>query len=906
MKKMDSMFVIKRDGTKVPVSFDEVLHRIRSLSDGLQVNPDLVAQKVCSQLENGMETRKLDEFAAETCATMQSRYHPNYGLLAARIMISNHQKNTPASLLECVRGLDVHPDYTMLVEKNAIEYEKMIDYTRDFMFDYFGFKTLQNGYLLPGERPQHMWMRVAIQLHADQFQLVSETYDALSQGYFIQATPTLFNAGRRRPQMSSCFLLTMKDDSIDGIYDTLKQCAQISKWAGGIGLSVHTVRARGTLIKGTGGDSTGLVPMLKVFNDTAKYVNQGGKRNGSFAVYLEPWHADIEEFLKLRLNQGAEEDRARDLFYSLWIPDLFMKRVEQDSHWTLMCPHQCPGLADRWGPEFDALYKNYEDLGKGRRVKAKDIWKLVMDSQIQTGMPYLCYKDAANSKSNQQNLGTIRSSNLCVAPETAICIKEPCTQLEKQYKYTAYEIKDLVNKEVEVWNGSDYSMVTVRKTGENQKLLKVTVSVEENVRVLYCTEYHKFILPTDIDISKCERIEAKDLTAGTILKGFYDKYRMYCFNQKVISVEFDGRYDDTYCFNEPLNHAGIFNGILTGNCTEIIEYSNPHETAVCNLGSLALPKFVEGNTFNFDKLREYTGILTRNLDIVIDKNYYPTEETRRSNMRHRPIGIGVQGLADVFAKLRLAWGSQEANNLNREIFEHIYFAALSASSQRAYELTEYAHMGITFPGSYSSFDGSPASEGKFQPDLWNDQPRTKLDWETLKAHASLNLRNSLLVAPMPTASTSQILGNNECFEPFTSNMYTRRVLAGDFMVVNKYLVEDLVKLNLWTPEIRNMIIANNGSVQSIQEIPADIKLLYRTVWEIPQKVLIDMARDRAPFICQSQSLNLFLSDPSYSKLTSMHFYAWKSGLKTGCYYLRTKGASSAQKFTVEPCLTCSS
>jgi ribonucleoside-diphosphate reductase alpha chain len=753
MEKMDSLFVIKRDGSKVAVSFDEVLRRIRSLSDGLShVNPDMVAQKVCSQLEDGMETRKLDEFAAETCATMQSRYHPNYGTLAARIIISNHQKNTPSSLLDCVRGLDVHPEYSGLVDHYALEYEKMIDYSRDFMFDYFGFKTLQNGYLLPGERPQHMWMRVAIQLHGSNFPLVQETYDALSSGYFIQATPTLFNAGRRRPQMSSCFLLTMKDDSIDGIYDTLKQCAQISKWAGGIGLSVHTVRARGTLIKGTGGDSTGLVPMLKVFNDTAKYVNQGGKRNGSFAIYLEPWHGDIEEFLKLRLNQGAEEDRARDLFYAMWIPDLFMKRVEQDSHWTLMCPYQCPGLADRWGPEFEALYKNYEDLGKGRRVKAKEIWKLIMDSQIQTGMPYLCYKDAANSKSNQQNLGTIRSSNLC---------------------------------------------------------------------------------------------------------------------------------------------------------TEIMEYSSPQETAVCNLGSLALPKFVEDGKFNFEKLRHYTRILARNLDIVIDKNYYPTEETRRSNMRHRPIGIGVQGLADVFAKLRLAWGSSEANELNREIFEHIYFAALSESTQRAIDLTEYTHMGISFPGSYSSFQGSPASKGLFQPDLWNDQPKTKLDWETLKQKASQGIRNSLLVAPMPTASTSQILGNNECFEPFTSNMYTRRVLAGDFMVVNKYLVEDLVSLGMWTPEMRNMIIANNGSVQAIPGIPDDLKLIYRTVWEIPQKVLIDMARDRAPFICQSQSLNLFLSDPSYSKLTSMHFYAWKSGLKTGCYYLRTKGAATAQKFTVEPCLTCS-
>jgi len=907
MEKMDSLFVIKRDGSKVAVSFDEVLRRIRTLSDGLaHVNPDMVAQKVCSQLEDGMETRKLDEFAAETCATMQSRYHPNYGTLAARIIISNHQKNTPSSLLDCVRGLDVHPEYSGLVDQHAVEYEKMIDYSRDFMFDYFGFKTLQNGYLLSGERPQHMWMRVAIQLHGSNFPLVQETYDALSSGYFIQATPTLYNAGRRRPQMSSCFLLTMKDDSIDGIYDTLKQCAQISKWAGGIGLSVHTIRARGTRIKGTEGDSTGLVPMLKVFNDTAKYVNQGGKRNGSFAIYLEPWHGDIEEFLKLRLNQGAEEDRARDLFYAMWVPDLFMKRVEQDSHWTLMCPHQCPGLADRWGPEFEALYKNYEDLGKGRRVKAKEIWKLIMDSQIQTGMPYLCYKDAANSKSNQQNLGTIRSSNLCVAPETTVYIKEPCvTRFEKQYKYTSYEIKDLVDKDVEVWNGTDYSMVTVRKTGENQKLLKVTVSVGENTRILYCTEYHKFILPTDTDISKCERIEAKDLTAGTILKGGYDKYRVYSIDQKVISVEFDGRYDDTYCFNEPINHAGVFNDILTGNCTEIIEYSNPRETAVCNLGSLALPKFVEDGKFNFDKLRQYTRILARNLDIVIDKNYYPTEETRRSNMRHRPIGIGVQGLADVFAKLRLAWGSPEANTLNREIFEHIYFAALSESTQRAVDMTEYTHMGISFPGSYSSFQGSPASKGLFQPDLWNDQPRTKLDWETLKQKASQGIRNSLLVAPMPTASTSQILGNNECFEPFTSNMYTRRVLAGDFMVVNKYLVEDLVSLGMWTPEMRNMIIANNGSVQAIPGIPDDLKQIYRTVWEIPQKVLIDMARDRAPFICQSQSLNLFLSDPSYSKLTSMHFYAWKSGLKTGCYYLRTKGAATAQKFTVEPCISCS-
>ena len=752
---MDSLFVIKRDGSKVPVSFDEVLRRIRSLSDGLQhVNPDLVAQKVCSQLENGMETRKLDEFSAETCALMQSRHHPNYGILAARILISNHQKNTPESLLECVSKLDIHPDYYNLVKKHHEIYEKMIDYSRDFMFDYFGFKTLQNGYLLSGERPQHMWMRVSIQIHSDNFDKVKETYDALSSGYFIHATPTLYNSGSRRPQMSSCFLLTMKDDSIDGIYDTLKDCAQISKWAGGIGLSIHNIRARGSIIKGTNGSSTGIVPMLKVFNNTAKYVNQGGKRNGSFAIYLEPWHLDTEEFLKLKLNQGAEEDRARDLFYALWIPDLFMQRVESDSEWTLMCPHDCPGLADRWGTEFEKLYTHYESLNKGKRVKAKEIWKLIMDSQIQTGMPYLCYKDAANSKSNQKNLGTIKSSNLC---------------------------------------------------------------------------------------------------------------------------------------------------------TEIMEYSNPQETAVCNLGSLALPKFIEDGIFNFEKLREYTTILTRNLDIVIDKNYYPTEETRRSNMRHRPIGIGVQGLADVFAKLRLPWGSQKAIDLNREIFENIYYASLSSSVKRSEELAQYMHLGLYESGSYSSFDGSPISKGILQYDMWSDQPRLTpyLDWKSLKERASQGVRNSLLVAPMPTASTSQILGNNECIEPYTSNIYTRRVLAGDFMVINKYLIEDLVNLGLWKSDIRTQIIANNGSIQSLTEIPNELKSIYKTVWEIPQKVLIDMARDRAPFICQSQSLNLFLNEPSYSKLTSMHFYAWKSGLKTGCYYLRTKGAATSQKFTVEPCLTCS-
>lgn len=767
---MSKMFVIKRNGDQVPVSFDEVLQRIRKLSEGLDhVNPDLVAQKVCNQLVDGMQTSKLDEFAGETCAMMQARYHPNYGKLASRIVIDNHQKITSPTLLECVEKLYhgknqlVTDDYHDLVCKHKDQYEPMIDYSRDYMFDYFGFKTLERGYLLRVdghvvERPQHMWMRVAIQLHSANFVRVKETYNALSCGYFIHATPTLYNSGTVTPQLSSCFLLQMSDDSIQGIYKTLGDCAQISKWAGGIGLSIHNVRARSSRIRGTNGESTGIVPMLKVFNDTAKYVNQGGKRNGSFAIYLEPWHADIEDFLRLKLNQGAEEDRARDLFYGLWIPDEFMRRVESNSDWTLMCPNECPGLADVWGEKFDELYRKYESEGRGRKtIPAQKIWQMILDCQIQTGNPYLCYKDAANAKSNQQNLGTIKSSNLC---------------------------------------------------------------------------------------------------------------------------------------------------------TEIMEYTSPDETAVCNLGSLALPKFVENGVFNLDKLREYTAILTRNLDIVIDKNFYPTPETRTSNARNRPIGIGVQGLADVFALMRLPWASDGAQQLNATIFENIYYAACQTSIEIAAQKTTEGYWRgmpvIENAGHYPSYSGSPTSKGKFQFDLWNVQPTSILDWDGLRREMKrFGIRNSLLVAPMPTASTSQILGNNECFEPFTSNLYTRRVLAGDFMVVNKYLVEDLVKLRLWNSWTREQIMVNNGSIQNIEEIPDDLKELYKTAWEIPQKTLINMARDRAPFICQSQSLNLFLVEPTYAKISSMHIYAWKQGLKTGCYYLRTKAAAAPQKFTVEPCQSCS-
>ena len=771
------MYVTKRDGRREEVSFDKVLHRIQTLAVGLEhVNPVLVAQKVCSQIHDGIQTADLDEFAAETAAMMVGRAHPNYGKLAACIAIDNHHKNTPDTFAACVATLNnagVVSQKLYEVSK-MVGIQEMIDYNRDFeLFDYFGFKTLEKSYLqkVGGkvvERPQHMWMRVAVEIHTDEFatehygypvqyvpnmRRIAETYDALSKGYFIHATPTLFNAGTNHTQLSSCFLLDMEEDSIRGIYKTLGDCAQISKWAGGVGLAIHNIRAKNSRINGTNGQSTGIVPMLKVYNDTARYVNQGGKRNGSFAVYLEPWHADIEDFLRLKLNTGAEEDRARDLFYGLWIPDEFMQRVKEGKDWTLMCPHECPGLADVYGEDFQAMYRKYEEMGMGRKtVPAQKLWQMILDAQIQTGTPYLCYKDAANDKSNQKNLGTIKSSNLC---------------------------------------------------------------------------------------------------------------------------------------------------------SEIMEYTDFRETAVCNLGSISLTKFVKDDrTYDYEALRHYTAILARNLDTVIDRNYYPTPECKTSNMRNRPIGIGVQGLADVFAKMKIAWGSPEAAEINRLIFEHIYYASVHTSYNIAVD-----------KGSYRSFEGSPASKGILQCDLWRVNPLSSdLDWAGLRQKVKKGLRNSLSIALMPTASTSQILGNNECFEPFTSNLYVRHVLAGDFIVINKYLISELVDMGIWTPELRTSIISNNGSVQNIAGIPPSVQERYRTAWEIPMKTIIDLSADRAPFVCQSQSLNLFVADPSYARISSMHMYAWQKGLKTGCYYLRTKAVASAQKFTVEPearsqqppdCLTCS-
>jgi ribonucleoside-diphosphate reductase alpha subunit len=925
------MQVVKRDGRYEDVSFDKVLERIRRAADGLSVNPTALAQKILAQIYNGVKTTELDDLTSQLAASLAT-VHPDYGVLAGRITISNHQKNTDASFVTVLRALSnqtspktgeplsyIHPDLLAFVEANAETIEARIDHNRDYLLDYFGFKTLEKSYLLKDtsgkilERPQHLWMRVSLALWANTeggLDHAFETYDLMSQKYFTHATPTLFNAGTPRQQLSSCFLLAMHDDSIAGIYKTLSDCALISKYAGGIGIHCHNIRAKGAIIRGTNGTSNGLVPMLRVFNNTARYVDQcftpdtlivtrngekriadieagdevltsgceesveegvkhyvhsesgpkfcrvskrvehlysgtmyhiettlddgvvdvtenhpflvqlneghennyieakninigdymfrptldevgksfkkakswsvsrvvtiepytvenkvlydleidgthdymvanvgfahngGGKRNGSFAMYLEPWHADVEDFLKLKLGTGSEEDRARDLFYALWIPDLFMERVDADADWTLFCPSEAPGLADVHSKAFNELYLKYEREGRGRKtVSARKLWFQILDAQMETGTPYLLYKDAANSKSNQQNLGTIKSSNLC---------------------------------------------------------------------------------------------------------------------------------------------------------SEIIEYSDANESAVCNLASIGLPAFVTQEGFDFAKLRTVVTTAVRNLNRVIDINYYPTPETQRSNMRHRPIGLGVQGLADVFAMLKLEWDSADAADLHQRIFEHMYFAAVEESVRIAME-----------DGPYETFQGSPASKGQLQPDLWGTVPLTEtskeLDWVSLREYVvRYGLRNSLLMAPMPTASTSQILGYNECFEPFTSNLYTRRTLAGEYIVVNKYLLKDLVDLGVWNEDLKQKIIAQNGSVQGIAEIPVRLQNLYKTSWELKQRTLIDLAATRGAFICQSQSLNLFVADPTYAKLTSMHFYAWRKGLKTGCYYLRTKAAVTAQKFTVDP------
>lgn len=820
------MRVTKRDGDLEDIAFDKILNRVKKLGleANIQINYSSLVMKVIDQLYDKIPTTKIDELTAEQCAVMSTQ-HPDYAVLAGRVVVSNHQKNTDASFYKVMEKLywynDVHGKQSpllshetwMVISANQDELEGMIDYNRDYLIDYFGFKTLERAYLFKVndvvvERPQHMWLRVAVGIHGNNMDAVRETYDLMSQKYFTHATPTLFNAGTPRPQLSSCYLIAMEDDSVDGIYDTLKDCAKISKWAGGIGLHIHNIRAKGTRIRGTNGKSNGIVPMLRVFNNTAKFIDQGGgRRNGSFAIYLETWHADIEDFLDMRKNHGDEELRARDLFYALWVSDLFMERVKENGKWSLFCPHECPSLSDVYGDEFKELYMKYESQPTNTRVvNARDLWFKILDAQMETGTPYLLYKDAANMKSNQKNIGTIKSSNLCC---------------------------------------------------------------------------------------------------------------------------------------------------------EIMEFSDDKETAVCNLASIALPAFVNQETkeFNYEELHRVTKVVTGNLNCIIDINFYPTEKTKRSNMLHRPIGIGVQGLADVFIMMDIPFHSEEAKEVNKMIFETIYHAALEKSNNIAIsrkELVKHIRSKLSpediekirqtlkleqsiidYPdlssllgqlfynnasnqnvvvaeilnikerelcGSYSSFEGSPASKGQLQFDLWGVDPATtRYNWNELRESIQkYGLRNSLLVAPMPTASTSQILGYNECFEPLTSNLYTRRTLAGEFVVANKYLMKDLISLGLWNEKIKNNIIANKGSIQQLTVLPEHIREKYKIVWEMPMKHLIDMAADRGAFICQSQSLNLWLEDPNYNTLTSMHFYSWKKGLKTGIYYLRRKAKHQAQQFTLEP------
>jgi len=1173
----NEMRVTKRNGDLEDMSFDKILNRIKKLGQevGIQINYSSLVMKVIDQLYDKIETTKIDELAAEQCASLSTQ-HPDYGTLASRIVISNHQKNTDSSFSNVMRSLyqfkDFHGKHSPMiakniwnyVEKNSLELDELIQHNRDYLIDYFGFKTLERAYLFRlnkkiVERIQHMWLRVSVGIHANisnpkSIDLIKETYDMMSQKYFTHATPTLFNAATPRPQLSSCYLIALEDDSLDGIYNTLKDCAHISKWAGGIGLHIHNLRAKGSHIKGTNGTSNGIVPMLRVFNNTARYVDQGGgKRNGSFAIYLEPWHPDIEDFLEMRKNHGDEESKARDLFYALWISDLFMERVRDNGKWSLFCPNECPGLSDVYGEKFVELYSKYEEDGLDRKtVNARDLWFKILDAQMETGTPYLLFKDAANKKSNQQNLGTIKSSNLCVAPETMILTDNG-----------HIEIKNIEGQNVNVWNGEEFSEVNIVKTGIDQDLIDVYT---DDGSMLSCTPYHKFYIQENYSEKSIKMVEAKDLTPndkiikcefpvingtdkmlysythgffcgdgtygnisekeeqnckfnahtghyfckrhidfetedflknnhledlklyenmkcnaksykknpmsylygdkknllnymeyrncsnenngriviqlpldinekfdipsfncclkdkmdwfagycdadGTISRNgdneqlqvasinyeflkniklllqtcginpkiklsqnretsylpdgkggykYYDVKPIYrllitscdlyklCLNGfspkrlkcslnkpardakqfiKILKVEYNNRIDDTYCFTEPKKHMGIFNGILTGQCTEILEYSDDKETAVCNLASIGLPTFVNEETkeFDYEKLHEVTKVVTNNLNKVIDINFYPTPKTERSNMLHRPIGIGVQGLADAFILMDIPFHSEEAKKVNTLIFETIYHASLEKSNEIAIGIKDKYDSQVELPenavlyemkytngtkyalkpkhvGAYQSFEDSPSSKGILQFDMWGVEPTPgRYDWTTLKQSIVENgLRNSLMVAPMPTASTSQILGFNECFEPFTSNLYSRRTLAGEFVVVNKYLMRELINLGHWNEQIKNNIVANKGSIQQLSFLPEHIRNKYKIVWEIPMRHVIDMAADRGVYICQSQSMNLWVEDPTYNTLTSMHFYSWKKGLKTGIYYLRRKGKHQAQQFTIEP------
>jgi ribonucleotide reductase alpha subunit len=1112
MNETEIMQVQKRTGELEEVSFDKILKRIKKLSNGLHINPFQLTQSIIERIYNGISTAEIDELASNLCANKITQ-HPDYGVLASRIAISNHHKNTSPSFSEVITMLwnntDIHGIHTPIINEglykttmaNKTKINSIINYECDYNYNYFGFKTLERSYLLKikgrvVERPQQMLMRVALSIHKDNLKEAFKCYKIMSEMYFTHATPTLFNMGTRKEQAFSCFLLQIQDDSILGIYKTLTDCALISQHAGGIGVALHKIRAKGSSIRGTGGVSNGIVPMLKNFNETARYVDQGGgKRNGSFAMYLEPWHADIEDFLMLKRNTGAEELRARDLFYAMWVPDLFMERVRDGGNWTLMCPDECPGLFNVYGDEFKALYERYESEGRGRRtIPAEQIWRTIIDSQIETGTPYIVYKDAVNRKSNQKNLGTIQSSNLCVSGETLITTENG-----------DLPIADLENKQVLVWNGEEWSETIVRKTGVNQELVKVVFTTYDensdkyNKIIIECTPYHKFYIYDERQ--KEFEVRANQLKPGDIIYKFkkpsFSAYNHYLpeyisYNIIVDEIIDEGKMADTYCVNEPLRHRAMFNGILTGQCAEIVEYTAPDEHAVCCLASVALPAFLktpqledrekitlytknncmyceasknylkqigisqeqvnmvnieeypderstlirklmkeevitadcEGDTciipenpsftlpqiwigeryvggyeqllqsvrltYDYTGLIETTKQVTRNLNKLIDYNYYPVPETETSNRRHRPIGVGVQGLADVFAKLHIAFDSEEALELTARISESMYFGAAQASMELARKRKKHVQdyrrllkkistmekeieineqktteedfndplfcmppgtdednipseidiqnenerlfeeiketkkqveqlkkeyfiyqdeidklpMGLA--GAYSTFIGSPASEGKLQFDLWREEqslrfePTLTEEWKQLKEDIKKHgLRNSLLMAMMPTASTSQILGNNECIEPYTNNIYKRRVNAGEFTIINNHLITDLINLGIWNQELKDKIIAANGSVQAITAIPKFIRRLYKTVWEIKQKWVIDHAIVRSPYVCQTQSMNLFISSPTPKVINAMHFYAWKSGLKTGIYYLRSLAKTQAQKFSID-------
>lgn len=983
----NQVYVIKRDGRREEVSFDKVSRRIKTLSKGLKVSYFVIAQKVCNRIYPDVKTSELDELAAKLCASMASD-KLDYGTLASRIIISNNHKNTSPSFSEAMEALWRNTDslgkssplinesvYNM-VQKHKTKLNSVIDCNKDYLFDYFAYKTLERAYLckVKGktiERIQYMFMRVSLGLWPNDIINALKSYDLLCQKFFTHATPTLYHAGTPHQQMISCFLLGV-NDSITGIYKTLSDCAQISKWAGGIGIHIHNIRGNGSYIRGTNGTSNGIVPMLKVYNDTAQYVDQGGgKRKGSFALYLEPHHPDIMAFLEIRLNHGAESERARDLFTAVWLSDHFMNCVEKDEPWYLLNPDECVDLCDLYGEDYTKRYKEYVEMGRFiKKIEARQIWNAIVKSQIETGTPYTGFKDNINRKSNQKNIGTIRSSNLCVAPETQILT-------DKGY----VEIQKVADQYVNVWNGKKFSKSWVSKTNSNQTLMRIKFS---NGKSLDCTSYHKFYLNgrknyviadelkiddqlITIDIPTVEEYEdVMYLETNPAQEVIRIKYKIgelkRVENIRVTSIEKNVRVSDTYCFNEPEHHLGIFNGIPAGNCHEIVEYSDDKEYACCCLCSICLPRFVykdeEDNPhFDHDLLIKVTDQTTRNLNQVVDINYYPISETKRSNMRHRPLGHGVQGLADTYIKMGYPYSSNEARVLNKEIFETLYYGTMKASADIAKERYEgmkllnqlYKDGKLTVKklynddgefigkdiytiinetddhtvqnlidtlkpnewelnmdshfGAYSTFVGSPLHEGKFQFDLWGVTPSDRYDWDALRLQIqTYGTRNSLLVALMPTASTSQIMGNNEAFEPYTSNAYVRSTNAGVFKVLNKHMIKDLMKEGKWNSKIKDSIIAHEGSIQHLDDISDHTKDLYKTVWEIPQYEIVKQAADRGPYICQTQSMNLHFSEPSMKLITSALFTGWKMGLKTGSYYIRGQPRASAQKFTIDPTL----